>query len=296
MATPSLRLRERVRARIRAKHYSLQTEKTYLNWIRRFVEFHDFRLPSEMGGPEVEDFLTALATRSRVAASTQNQALAAILFLYREVLEIELPWMTSVVRAKRPEHLPVVLSRGEVARVLRLMSGTPKVLASLMYGSGLRVSEVLRLRVKDIDLAYKQITVRDGKGQKDRITMLPESLIDPLSEHLTRARKLYDADRYNRRPGVTLPYALAQKYPAAAQSWAWYWVFPARSLCRDPYGPGFVRYHAHVKHIQRAVRQAMADAAITKPASCHTFRHCFATHYDRKRLRHSHRARTVRSC
>jgi integrase len=249
MATPSLRLRERVRARIRAKHYSLQTEKTYLNWIRRFVEFHDFRLPSEMGGPEVEDFLTALATRSRVAASTQNQALAAILFLYREVLEIELPWMTSVVRAKRPEHLPVVLTRGEVARVLRLMSGTPKVLASLMYGSGLRVSEALRLRVKDIDLAYKQITVRDGKGRKGRITMLPESLIDPLSEHLTRA-----------------------------QSWPWYWVFPARSLCRDPYGPGFVRYHAHVKHIQRAVRKAMADAAITKPASCHTFRHCFATH------------------
>jgi integron integrase len=268
----------RVRDRIRAKHYSYQTEKAYLQWITRYVEFHEFRHPRELTAKEVEQFLTMLATRRRVSASTQNQALAAILFLYKEVLGIKTAWVTTVVRAKRPHHLPVVLTRAEVERVLNNFQGTNRVIASLLYGAGLRVSEGLQLRVKDIDLEYRQIIVRHGKGRKDRVTILPESLHRVLIEHLKRVRALYDDDREKRRPGVSLPYALRAKLPGASTSWGWYFVFPARGFCRDPYSRELVRHHAHPKHMQRAMQRAVIAARIQKPATCHTFRHCFATH------------------
>jgi integron integrase len=268
----------RVRDRIRAKHYSYQTEKAYMQWVARYVEFHDFRHPREMTATEVEQFLTMLATKRRVSASTQNQALAAILFLYKEVLGIKPGWVTTVVRAKRGQHLPVVLTRGEVERVLSQFRGTPRVIASLLYGAGLRVSEGLQLRVKDIDLEYRQIVVRDGKGRKDRVTILPDSLHRTLVEHLKRIRALYDEDREKGRPGVSLPYALRTKLPSASTSWGWYFLFPAQGICLDLYSGKPVRHHAHPKHLQRAMQQAVIAAGIQKPATCHTFRHCFATH------------------
>ncbi len=267
-----------MRGLLRAKHYSIQTEKAYLQWVRRYVEFHDYRHPRELDAKDLEQFLTMLAVQRRVSASTQNQALAAILFLYKDVLELETPWVNTVVRARRPHHLPVVLTRGEVDRVLRQFSGTSRMIASLLYGSGLRVSEGLRLRVKDVDIEYGQIVVRDGKGHKDRITLLPDSLRKPLSEHMKRLRALYDEDRTRCRPGVSLPFALRAKYPSAATSWAWYFLFPSRGLCRDPYSSEYVRHHAHPKHLQRAMQRAVVAAGIQKPATCHTFRHCFATH------------------
>ncbi|MEJ0084428.1 MAG: integron integrase [Pseudomonadota bacterium] len=273
-----LRLLDRVRGRIRARHYSLQTEKAYLQWIRRYVEFHDYINPADLQAADIERFLTMLAVDRKVSASTQNQALAAILFLYKEVLCIELPRLTQIIRAKASQHLPVVLTASEAERVLAAMNGTPRVIASLLYGSGLRVSEGLRLRIKDVDFGYRQIVVRDGKGQKDRITILPASLTPVLQKHFERIRALYDSDRINRRPGVMLPRALAAKYPAAATSWSWFFVFPARGFCRDPYDGGMVRFHTHPKHMQRAVQVAVQEAGIDKPASCHTFRHSFATH------------------
>jgi integron integrase len=272
------RLLDRVRGRIKARHYSLQTEKAYLQWVRRYVEFHDFANPASLQASDIERFLTMLAVDRKVSASTQNQALAAILFLYKEVLCIELPRLTGVIRAKVSQHLPVVLTASEVDRVLAAMSGTPRVIASLLYGSGLRVSEGLRLRIKDIDFGYKHIVVRDGKGNKDRITVLPESLSPILKKHLERIRALFDSDRMNRRPGVMLPQALAAKYPSASTSWSWFFVFPARGFCRDPYNGAPVRFQAHPKHMQRAVQAAVQKAGIQKPASCHTFRHSFATH------------------
>ena len=273
-----LRLLDRVRGRIRARHYSLQTEKAYLQWVRRYVEFHDFASPTDLQPADIERFLTMLAVDRKVSASTQNQALAAILFLYKEVLEIELPRLSQIIRAKASQHLPVVLTASEVERVLGAMSGTPRVIASLLYGSGLRVSEGLRLRIKDIDFGYRQVVVRDGKGRKDRITVLPESLAPILKKHLERIRTLYDSDRAQGRPGVMLPQALKAKYPSAATSWSWYFVFPALGFCPDPYNGGWVRFHAHPKHMQRAVQTAVLAAGIQKPASCHTFRHSFATH------------------
>jgi integron integrase len=259
-------------------HFSFQTEKAYLQWIRRYVEFNDFRAPEELTQRDIERFLTMLAVERKVSASTQNQALAAILFLYKEVLEVELPRLTQIVRAKPSQHLPVVLSRMEVDQVLQQMSGTARVIASLLYGSGLRLSEGLRLRVKDMDFGYGQIVVRDGKGRKDRVTVLPVTLAPQLQQHLARIRQLYDADRAASRPGVMLPHALAAKFPSAATSWNWFFVFPARGFCVDPYSGRMVRFHAHPKHLQRAVQSAVASSGIRKLATCHTFRHSFATH------------------
>ena len=213
------RLLDVVRARIRARHYSLRTEKAYVFWIRRFVRFCRMRHPRDLGAPEVEAFLTHLAVDAKVSASTQNQALAAILFLYRAVLEIKLPWLESVVRAKPSTHLPVVLSRAEVQRVLGLLTGTPWLVASLLYGSGMRVLECLQLRIKDINPSRCEILVRDGKGAKDRVTVLPEALVPPLEQHVARVKVLFDTDREACRPGVSLPYALARKYPQAPVTW-----------------------------------------------------------------------------
>ena len=277
MAQPP-RLLEQVRQRIRAKHYSYRTEKTYVHWIRRFILFHGKRHPGEMGAAEVERFLTSLAVDRKVSASTQNQALSAILFLYRDVLGAELPWLDGVVHARRPERRPVVLTRDEVHRILARLDGVQWLVASLLYGSGLRIQECLQLRVKDVSLDRGELLVRDGKGQKDRVTVLPSALVPHLRAHLERVRRLYEADRASGRPGVSLPFALSRKYPQAATSWGWQYVFPSRSFCRDPYSGKTVRHHLHPQNLQRSVRIAVHSAGITQPASCHTFRHCFATH------------------
>ena len=277
MAQPP-RLLDQVRDRIRARHMSYRTETTYLYWIRRFIRFHKLRHPRELAGPEVEEFLTSLAVDSKVSASTQNQALAAVLFLYRDVLELDLPWLVNVVRAKRPQHLPVVLTRAEVQQVLANLRGTEWLIASLLYGAGMRVTECLQLRIKDLELFRRELLIRDAKGQKHRITVLPDALLPYLRDHLARVRLLYAADRQANQPGVSLPFALRRKYPHAATSWAWQWVFPARTFCRDPYSGELVRFHLHPQNIQRSVKQALHAAGVEKPASCHTFRHCFASH------------------
>ncbi len=272
------RLLEQVRNKIRAKHFSYRTEKTYLQWIRRYIRFHGLKHPREMGGPEVEAFLTALAVDNKVAASTQNQALSAVLFLYRDVLEQKLPWLGNVVRARNPHRLPVVLTRAEVQQVLARMNGTAWLIASMLYGAGLRISECLQLRIKDMELSRRELLIRDAKGQKDRITVLPDTLLPHLRDHLGRVRVVFEADRRAERPGVSLPFALRRKYPHAAKLWGWQYVFPARAFCRDIYSGEMVRHHLHPQRLQRAVKEAVRAAGIAKPASCHTFRHCFATH------------------
>jgi integron integrase len=273
-----LELLEQVRTSIRARHLSYRTEKTYIYWIRRFHWFHQDREPRELGADEVGAFLTSLAVKNKVSASTQNQALAAVLFLYRDVLRIDLPWLSEVVRAKKPVHLPVVLTRPEVQSILARLDGTHWLVASLLYGSGSRINECLGLRIKDVDLVRRELVLRDGKGKKDRVTVLPESLISHLREHLVKVRTLYEADRAANRPGVSLPYALRRKYPGASTSWPWQWVFPAKTFCRDPYSGAYGRFHLLPQNIQRAVKEAVQAAGIAKPASCHTFRHSFATH------------------
>ncbi len=275
----SPRLLDQVREKIRTRHYSLRTEETYVHWIKRFILFHGKRHPREMGAPEVEAFLTALATQAKVAASTQNLALAAILFLYRDVLDIELPWLKDVVRAKKPQRLPTVLTRRETGALLeRLDDDTTGLIVRLLYGAGLRLMEGLRLRVKDVDLERREIIVREGKGGKDRVTPLPEALIAPMRGHLDRRRTLFDEAVKAGHADVWMPDALARKYPGAVREWGWQYVFVARSLSTDPVS-GAVRYH-HVeeKPVQRAVKRAADLARIAKPVSPHVLRHSFATH------------------
>jgi integron integrase len=276
-----MKLLDRVRAALRTRHYSLRTEEAYVGWIRRFVVFHGKRHPGEMGEAEINVFVSHLATRGRVAASTQTQALSALLFLYREVLERPVESLGDVVRAKRPERLPVVLTRDEVKAVLARLDGTPLLVATLLYGTGLRLLECLRLRVKDVDFARNQILVRDGKGMKDRLTMLPVAFKEPLRRHLAAVKALHAADLAEGFGSVYLPDALARKYPAAASWWGWQWVFPASSRSADPRaGPGSPRRRHHVGEtlVQRAVQRAVREARLGKPASCHTLRHSFATH------------------
>jgi len=277
-AIQSPRLLDQVRDRIRARHYSLRTEKTYVQWIKRLIRHCGMRHPRDLGAPDVEKFLTHLAVDAKVSASTQNQALAAILFLYKDVLESSLPWLGSVVRAKQSVHLPVILTRDEVRRLLSHLSGTTWLIASLLYGTGLRVQECLHLRVKDLELTRGEIIVRDGKGSKDRVTVLPDTLRPHIDAHLERVRALCESDRREGRQGVSVPYALRRKYPQAATSWGWQYLFPARTFCRDPYSRELVRHHLHPKTMQRAMAAAVHAAGIVKPAGCHTLRHCFATH------------------
>ena len=272
------RLLDRLREKIRLKHYSIRTEEAYADWVRRFVVFHGRRHPAEMGVAEVEAFLTHLAVEGGVAASTQNQAKSALLFLYKEVLGVELPWLDGVASAKAPKRLPVVLTRDEVRAALDRTEGTPGLMLRLIYGTGVRVMECLRLRVKDVDFARREIVVREGKGFKDRVTMLPESLVAPLREHLVRVRALHERDLREGGGEVYLPYALARKYPAAGREWAWQYVFPSARLSVDPRSGAVRRHHADEKSVQRALRQAVRDAGIHKPASPHTLRHSFATH------------------
>ncbi|MHB1301622.1 MAG: integron integrase [Burkholderiales bacterium] len=272
------KLLDLVRDRIRAKHYSFRTEESYVGWIKRFIFFHGKRHPREMGAKEVEAFLSHLAVGRKVSASTQNQAKSALLFLYKEVLEIKLPWLENITQAKIPQRLPVVLTVSEVQSVLSNLADTWWLMASLLYGSGLRLMECVRLRVKDLDFEMKQIVVRDGKGFKDRVTMLPDSLAGRLKEHLARVENLHRDDLQNGLGEAWLPEALARKYPHAPREWGWQYVFPSKNLSNDPETGSLRRHHVDPKGLQRAFRQAVRDSGIVKPASPHSLRHSFATH------------------
>jgi integron integrase len=250
----------------------------YLAWVRRYILFHGKRHPAEMGGAEVTRFLTWLAVDRKVAASTQNQALQALLFLYREVLEQDLAWLDGVVRAKRPRGLPVVLTRDEVRAVLEQLDGVSRLMAMLLYGAGLRLLECVRLRVKDLDFGSNQIVVRGGKGGKDRVTLLPVALKADLARHVERVREQYQRDLERGAGWVELPTSLARKYPNAGREWAWQWVFPATRMYVDRATGQRRRHHLHESVLQRAVKEAVRRAGLTKPASCHTLRHSFATH------------------
>jgi len=275
---PKPRLLDRVREAIRARHYSRRTEKAYVDWIKRYIFFHHKRHPIEMGAAEVTAFLTALAVQGKVAASTQNQALSALLFLYREVLGVQLPWLDSVVRAKSPQRLPVVLTREEVRTVLGQLDGVPRLMAVLLYGAGLRLLECCRLRIQDVDFARNQIVVRDGKGHKDRVTMLPAAVKTSLAAHVTRVREQHQADLRQGAGWVELPWALARKYPNAGREWAWQWMFPATRIYVDRGSGQRRRHHLHESVLQRVVKVVVRSAGIGKRATCHTFRHSFATH------------------
>ena len=283
------RLLDQLRARCRVKHYSLRTERAYFYWSRRFILANNKRHPRELGALEVEAFLSHLATHDNVAASTQNQALSALLFLYRQVLRIDLPWMESVVRAKRPQRIPVVLSREEVTRLLALLEGPTWLMAALLYGTGMRLMECMRLRVKDLDFERNEICVRDGKGGKDRRVPLPRKLREPLSARLQRVRILHALDVVAGRGRVWLPHALARKYPNAPVELGWQYLFPAAQLSTDPRNGEVRRHHVDESTLQRAVKTARVRAGIDKPASCHTLRHSFATHL----LESGHDIRTV---
>jgi integron integrase len=278
------RLMDRVRDVMRVKHYSLRTERSYSDWIERFIRFHRMRHPSEMAAAEVGEFLTHLARNGHVSASTQNQALSAILFLYKKVLKQEIGWLAEVERAKKPARVPVVLTRDEVHELFAHLHGTPRLMAGLLYGSGLRLMECVRLRVKDVDFGYARITVRDGKGARDRLTMLPVNLAASLKTHLAKVKAQHEQDLEEGFGEVYLPNALERKYPGAARSWAWQFVFPSSRISRDPRTgtvgekPKWRRHHVDENVLQVAVKKAVSESGINKPASCHTLRHSFATH------------------
>ena len=274
----SPRLLDQVRAAIRVRHYSIRTEQAYVHWVSAFIRFQGMRHPRDMGSREVTAYLSHLASERNVAASTQRQALSALLFLYKQVLEIDLPWLNDLVRPKKPARLPTVLNPDEVARLLAAVRPEQALMARLLYGTGMRLMECLRLRVKDVDFTRREILVREGKGAKDRVTVLPASLVEPLQQQLRRVRILFDRDRSNGVSGVYLPHALARKYPNAGVAWAWFWVFPADGLSVDPRSGIERRHHVHEKGLQRAMKQATEQAEIAKPVSVHTLRHSFATH------------------
>jgi len=278
MSTNTPRLLDRVREVLRRKHYSIRTEEAYVGWIKRFVLFHDKRHPRELGLPEVDAFLTDLAVHQGVAASTQNQALSALLFLYSEVLQQPLDGPVQAVRAKQPERLPTVLTRDEVGRVLDALSGMHRLMAQLLYSSGLRLMECVRLRIKDVDFAQRQIVVRDGKGGKDRVTMLPERLVTPLQEHLRHVQLLHARDLREGYGAVYLPDAFERKSTHASREWIWQYVFPAEQRSEDPRSGAVRRHHVDESGLQKAVKRATTLAQIPKRVTCHTFRHSFATH------------------
>ncbi|WP_339414294.1 integron integrase [Pseudomonas sp. EA_35y_Pfl2_R5] len=272
------RLLDQVREQIRLKHYSIRTEYVYCEWVKRFIRFHSYRHPEEMGAAEVEAFLSDLAVRKNVSASTQNQALAALLFLYKQVLQLDLPWLGEVVRAKKPSRLPVVLSLAEVQQILAQLDGEIALAANLLYGSGMRLMEVMRLRVKDVDFMRGEILIRDGKGMKDRVTVLPRCLVEPLKTHLTLVKARHNAELKEGRGDVYLPFALERKYPNGPWSWAWQYVFPAAGLSVDPRSGRARRHHLDEKRVQRAFKAAIKRTGIVKLATPHTLRHSFATH------------------
>ncbi|MGI8821267.1 MAG: integron integrase [Chthoniobacterales bacterium] len=275
---PPLRLLDRVRWHLRVKRYSIRTEQAYVDWIRRYILFHGKRHPAEMGEEEIAAFLSHLALDGRVAASTQNQAFSALLFLYQQVLDRKLEHIVGVERVRRPPKLPVVFTRAEARAALANLKGDYRLMAHLLYGSGLRLLECLRLRIKDIDFGYRQITIREGKGMRERITILPDRLLLPLQAHLARVKELHQQDLACGGGAVYLSTALHRKYPHAARDWVWQYVFPADKLSLDPRSGEKRRHHVGEKNLQNAVKTAISAARITKAASCHTFRHSFATH------------------
>ena len=272
------KLLDQVRKSIRVKHYSIRTEQSYIYWIKRFILFNNKRHPDKMGRKEVNAYLSHLANYRKVSASTQNQALCALVYLYKYVIEKELGDLQDITRAKRPRKLPVVLSRQEVKLILNRLDGNKELMAKLLYGTGLRLMECLRLRIKDIDFYYRQITVRNGKGGKDRITMLPEELILQIKQQIERARSYHQYDLEQGFGEVYLPFALIRKYPNAGKEFAWQYLFPSSKRSIDPYSEKERRHHLSEQVLQRAVKQAVREAGINKPASCHSFRHSFATH------------------
>lgn len=272
------KLLDRVRAEIRVRHYSIRTESTYVDWVRRFILFHHKRHPADMGAEEVGAFLSYLATERQVSASTQNQAKSALLFLYQKVLNIELPWLDEVITAKPSRRLPVVLTATEVRRLLDGTSGTMNLIVSLLYGTGMRLLECLRLRVKDVEFTRREIIIREGKGNKDRVTMLPENVVLPLTAHLERVKAIHQRDLDDGFGTVYLPNALAVKYPSAPKAWGWQYVFPSAVRSIDPRSGLERRHHIHEASVQRAVREAAKLANIHKPVSPHVLRHSFATH------------------
>ena len=274
----SPKLLEQVVIVARLRHLSRRTEKAYKYFIRQFILFHNKRHPTEMGTPEIRDFLSHLAVEKNVSASTQNVAFAALLFLYRDVLTLPLERIENVTRARVSKRLPVVFSKEEVNSILKHLSGSAYLAAALMYGAGLRLLECLRLRIKDLDFLYNQITVREGKGAKDRITMFPASVKEQMRKHLLKVKLLHQHDLASGFGEVSLPYALAKKYPNAAREWAWQYVFPATQLSMDPVDGKTKRHHLHDSVIQRAVKRGITKAGISKRGTCHTFRHSFATH------------------
>ena len=275
---PKKKLLDQVRDVMRLKHYSLRTERTYCDWIARFIRFHQMRHPGEMREAEMSEFLTHLARSENVSASTQNQALSALLFLYKEVLKQEIGWLQNVERAKKSARLPIVLTRDEVHKLFSHLRGTARLMAGLLYGSGLRLMECVRLRVKDVDFGYARITVRDTKSGRDRVTPLPVNLAAPLQLHLSKVKVQHEQDLADGFGEVWLPDALARKYPRAAREWSWQFVFPSSRISIDPRTQVKRRHHIDESSLQQAVKMAVRSAGLTKPASCHTLRHCFATH------------------
>lgn len=272
------KLLDQVRGQMRLHHYSYRTEQTYLAWIKRFIHFHDLQHPAQLGAPEIAAFLSHLAVDRNVSAATQNQALQALLFLFNKVLQRNLDPVEGVTRARYRRRLPVVLTAEEAQHVLQQMREPYRLMAGLLYGSGLRLRECLRLRVKDVDFNYHQITVRSGKGDKDRVTVLPEVLHTPLQRHLRRVKVLYEEDLADGYGEVLLPKALARKYPNAARTWVWQYIFPSPRRSVDPRSGQVRRHHASPTALQRAVKAAVRAAGIQKPATCHSLRHSFATH------------------
>jgi len=275
---PEPKLLDKVRTELLSKHYSRKTETAYTNWIKRFIFFHNKRHPKDMGAEEIKSFVDNLVTNHHVSSATQNQALQGILFLYKNILNKDVGWIENIKRSSRVKHLPVVLSRKEVEKVFKNLDGTNKIIVSLLYGSGLRLSEALKLRIKDIDFDYKQILVRDGKGEKDRHTILPDSVIPELKKHLNGVYLKQKEDLKKGKGETTLPYALKKKYPNAGKEFGWQYAFPADKFIKDKDSGLVLRWHIHESTIQRAVKEAVKKAGITKPASPHTFRHSFATH------------------
>jgi len=278
-APSGFKLVTQVRRAVRVRHYSRRTEQQYVHWVRRFVRFHGLRHPLELGEAEVTAFLNDLASRCGVSASTQNQAMAALLFLYRRVLRRSMPWLKDVVRAKSAMRLPIVLTRDEVRRLLEELEGVPRLVATLLYGGGLRLIEGVQVRVQDLDFARGEVLVRSGKGNRDRLTVLPKAILEPLRVHLADVRSRFrrDGEDPAGAVGVVLPGAIARKYPRAEWEWPWWWVFPSARVVVGP-GGRRRRYHLHPSVIQRAVREAVLRAGIVKRATCHSLRHSFATH------------------